>query len=351
MVARIGVTMVVALALVSSTQTYALRRADGGGITLMKALAFGLGNWIIWGLALPLILRLGRTFDGRRGRRALSCIVHVCVMLVLQVPATLVAILTGIWLFSPGQSIPWSEVPRMVLTGSRLQIGLLLYVAILGLGRGIEAWEQLRQRELEASRLEAQAVRAHLEALAARLQPHFMFNALHTVGALIDEDPFRARQVLTGIGDLLRGVLAEPRALEIALKDELGLLGRFLEIERIRFADRLSIEFRVTSEAEDVFVPRFLVQPIVENALKHGIAPLARGGSIVITARIVGKVLVIVIANDGVPLDGPIVDGVGLATTRERLLTRYREHADVCIAGRGGWVETMITLPVNKAIA
>ena len=108
---------------------------------------------------------------------------------------------------------------------------------------------------------------------------------------------------------------------------------------------------RVTPEAEQVLVPRFLIQPIVENALRHGIAPLARGGTIVITARIIGEMLELGVANDGVPLESPIVEGVGLATTRERLLTRYREHADVRTTGRGAWVETILTFPASGAVA
>ncbi len=232
-------------------------------------------------------------------------------------------------LFSPDEPFPWSELPRQFYSGTRFQMGVLLYGAILGLGRGLDAWRRLGEREAQAERLEAQATAARLEALASRLHPHFLFNALHTVGALIDEEPARARHLLAELGDLLRDVLAEPAATEVPLDEELRLLHRYLAIEEARFADRLRVELDPPGVLADVPVPRLLLQPLVENALRHGIAPRAAGGTVRLGFSTDGGQLVITVANDGTAVRQPIREGVGLGTTRERLATRYGGRASL----------------------
>ncbi|MBK7594121.1 MAG: histidine kinase [Gemmatimonadetes bacterium] len=124
-----------------------------------------------------------------------------------------------------------------------------------------------------------QATQARLDALAARLEPHFLFNALQSVSALIDSDPVRARTMVAQIGDLLRDALAAPESGEVPLREELRLLGRYLSIEETRFADRLHVEWAIAPDTEAVMVPRFLLQPIVENALRHGLAVLPEGAA------------------------------------------------------------------------
>ncbi|HPF61572.1 MAG: histidine kinase [Gemmatimonadetes bacterium] len=344
---RIGIGAFAVLVLISAAQIYALRRALDESISILSALGYGVGTFIVWAMAVPLVVYLGGRYDGRPGRRLTSLAVHLVAMVAIQVPATLVVVLTGLTLFGGDEAFPWGELPRQVLLGSRFQFGFLIYVAILGLQRGLSAWHALRARELEATRLEAQAVRARLEALASRLQPHFLFNALHTVGALIDEDPVRAREVLTRLGDLLREVLAEPAAAEIPLADELRLLARYTEIEQVRFADRLRVETDLAPAAAAVRVPRFLLQPVVENALRHGIAPLARGGRVRVSAAIEGGRLRLEVANDGAPLARDPREGVGLRTTRERLRTRYGDRGTVRLVSDGAMVRTIIEIPLD----
>lgn len=345
--ARLGVAAFGALALLSSIQIYALRRTLKEPISFGQALGYGLGSWAVWALAVPLVLRLGQRFDFAPGRRSTSLAAHLLAMFAIQVPATIVTVLTGLALFSSDEPFPWGELPRQVLAGSRLQFGLLLYAGILGLGRGIDAWTRLRQRELEATRLEAQTVRARLETLAARLQPHFLFNALHTIGALIDEDPVRAREVLTRLGDLLREVLSEPAATEVPLVEELRLLERYTDIERLRFGDRLRVEVAIAPEASGVLVPRFLLQPVVENALRHGIAPLARGGTIRISGEVRSGTLYLVITNNGAPIMNGHREGLGLRTTRERLQTRHGPGATVSLESGADGVQTILALPAT----
>ncbi len=335
------------LALISAGQIYTLRRASGESVTVPIALAFGVASWIVWALVVPLILWLGRRFDFRRGRRLVSVSVHLAAMLVILVPSTLLLIATGMKLFSPDEAFPWSELPRQLYASSRLQMGVLIYAAILGLGRGVEAWRRLGEREVQAGRLAAQATAARLEALASRLQPHFLFNALHTVGALIDEDPARARQLLADLGDLLRDVLAEPGAVEVPLEEELRLLDRYLSVEQTRFADRLRLQIDPPGRFGLVPVPRLLLQPLVENALRHGIAPRAVGGTVRLGFGAEADQLVITVANDGAALGSPVREGVGLGTTRERLSTRYGDRASLTLSSADGWVLATVRLPIQ----
>jgi LytS/YehU family sensor histidine kinase len=246
---------------------------------------------------------------------------------------------------NPEEAITWEMVQRAVLLSSRLPLSIITYAGILGLDRALGLWQALSDRELQSVRLEAQATRARLDALAARLHPHFLFNALQSVSALIDEDPARARSMLAQIGDLLRDVLAVPDEGDVALQEEVALLGRYLAIEEIRFADRLRIVIDVAPEAAQVLVPRLLLQPLAENALRHGLAPQSRGGTLQITASRSDGRVTIRIHNDGVPLPAVLRHGLGLGMTRERLAARYGSAATFVLRPAGGGVEAVLELP------
>ena len=205
-------------------------------------------------------------------------------MTVCYVVSVFVLIWISLQLLSPTEALTREMITRTLLTSSRLSLAIFTYVTILALDHVLLTREALRRRELQASRLEATATQARLDALAARLEPHFLFNALQSVSALIDRDPARARTMLAQIGDLLRDALASPESGEVSVHEERRLLGRYLAIEETRFADRLHVEWVVAPDTEAVMVPRFLLQPIVENALRHGLAVLPEGGRLRITA-------------------------------------------------------------------
>lgn len=332
------------LIVISAAQLYALRRASNESSSLPVALAFGAATWVVWVAAAPLILALGRRFDFRRGRRLLSVGVHVAMMLAVHIPATLLLIRSGLMLFAPDEPFPWADLPRQ-LYGSRLQLAMLIYGSIVGVGRGVTAWRSLREQDRRAARLEAQATQARLEALALRLQPHFLFNALHAAGALIDEDPGRARAMIVELGDLLRRLLADPDVVEVPLGDEISLLNHYLAIERIRFADRLTVTVDVPTALHQVPVPRLLLQPLVENALRHGLARRAAGGTVRITGVRDGDQVRLSVWNEGT-LDGEEREGNGLAMTRQRLATRYGDRAALELRSDvDGGIEAVVRIP------
>ncbi len=346
--ARLAATIVVAvcvgLMLLSALQLWILRRTSGETATLGATLLYGASAWLPWALTAPAILAMGRRFDFRPGRRWLSLAVHVPFFLLCYVPFTAGLIMLSFRLFaSTAESLKMRDVVSQVF-GSRMQFGLIVYAAILGLGLAARTWQALRERELEASRLEALAARARLDALAARLQPHFLFNTLHAIAVLIDEDPGRARTMIALLGDLLRDVIGGASDGEVPLRVELALLQRYLAIEQVRFADRLTVALTPDPDTLDRLVPRLLLQPIAENALRHGLAPRAAAGTLTITSRLTDGALELRVTNDGLPLPATLREGVGLGTTRERLETRT-PAGSLEVRQEQGLVEVRLLLP------
>jgi sensor histidine kinase YesM len=333
------------LSVVSAVQTLLLRRNAGESGSIWATVFFSVGIWFAWLALVPAIGALGRRFDFRAGRRGQSVLVHTAAALLAHVLTMLVTVVLGVVLFTPEEAITPAMVRGAILLSSRLPISLVVYAGILGLHRAIGLLQVLADREAVAARLETQATRARLEALAARLHPHFLFNALQSASALVEREPARARTMLALIGDLLRDVLDASGTEDVPLEEELAYLGRYLAIEEVRFADRLTVAFDVEPGAARVGVPRFLLQPLAENALRHGLAPLPEGGTVRITAQCRGGQLTLVVWNDGVPLPVARREGVGLTTTRERLAARYGDTASLDLGPRDGGVAVTVVVP------
>jgi hypothetical protein len=334
------------LSAVAASQVWVSRSRSNEITPIWQALLSGLAPWFLWAMVTPAILALGRRFGFQRGRVRVSLLVHGLTALVWGTVHTLVSSTIQWWLFrssTNGEPFPVAEVLSAFLLGTRVQLAMLTYFAIVGLGRAADALGDLAERERHALRLEAQLNTARLEALTLRLQPHFIFNTLHAIGVLVREDPPTAERMVTRLGDLLRATLTSSRD-EVSLEEELRLLGLYLEIEQTRFADRLQVEPAIDPGVMRARVPVFLLQPIVENAITHGIASRAAGGRLVISAGRVGDVLEIRIWNDGVLAAGGS-DRVGLGTTRERLATRYAGRASLTLGADGTGVRTTMRLP------
>jgi two-component system LytT family sensor kinase len=183
-----------------------------------------------------------------------------------------------------------------------------------------------RQRELRAAQLEANLARAQLQNLRLQLQPHFLFNALNTISATMYEDPATADEMLGALSDLLRSSLKTVRTDEVPLREELDLLDRYLAILRARFGERLAVSIEADPAAADALVPSLLLQPLVENAIRHGSAEKDGGGAVAVRARRDGPRLILEVEDDG-PGDarrnGARSEGIGLAATAERLRILY----------------------------
>src|SRR6185369_4509061 len=184
-----------------------------------------------------------------------------------------------------------------------------------------------REREIHAAALEAQLAQAQLQTLKMQLQPHFLFNTLNSISALNHEDPRAANRMIARLSELLRLTLENDGAQEVSLHQELDFLKRYLEIQQVRFGDRLKVHFDVAPETMDARVPNLLLQPLVENAIQHGLAPFSAPGEIHIHASRENGLLCLRIADSGpgLPASTPsgAPDGIGLANTRARLQQLY----------------------------
>ncbi|HUP87711.1 MAG TPA: histidine kinase, partial [Longimicrobiales bacterium] len=232
----------------------------------------------------------------------------------------------------------------------RWWVHLLTYFAILGIGLLGDYYRKYRDRQLLASQLSAQLSQARLHALRMQLNPHFLFNSLNNIAMLTRKNEnATAVKMLAGLADLLRYVLEDDRGDEVSLREEIAFVNRYLEIERLRFADRLKIKSDVDEETLDAFVPTLILQPIVENAIQHGMAK-ANPGVIEIAARKLGDRLVLQVRDDGPGLaNGPRASqGVGLSNSRRRLEQLYGDlySLDIRNGDESGVVVT-ISLPFH----
>ena len=210
---------------------------------------------------------------------------------------------------------------------------------------------EAREREAESARLAAQLSEARLSALRMQLHPHFLFNTLNTISVLIREyDMARSARMLELLADMLRQALRLDQKHEIPLNDDLRFLEQYLEIEHVRYSDRLRVRWEIDDRTRSALVPVFLMQPLVENAIRHGIAPGAAGGTLTISAGVDDSRLTLSVRDDGVGFSNTGREGVGLANTRERLHTLYKGTASFTISSRSGkGTEALITLPLRNS--
>lgn len=341
--------------LLNSGQAYVGAHLAGRtAMTFWTAMLLQLPQAYMWALATPLILWLGRRFPFERGRWPGSAAVHILICL------SFVFLLDLGFAFHTSNVRP-PETPQPLLAQAvRLFVWWvfadgLLYWMVLIVGYAVERDRRYRERELTASQLETQLVQADLQALKAQLHPHFLFNALHTIGSLVRTgDREAAVKVTAGLGDLLRRVLDGASQQEVPLKQELEFIRNYLEIEQLRFRDRLKVTINVDPAVLDAKVPHLILQPLVENAIQHGIAPHLFAGLVVVGARRVNDRLCLVVRDDGpgVGNGDTTRPGIGLSNTRARLTRLYGEDfaLDVDNAAEGG-LEARIELPYQLAAA
>jgi len=289
--------------------------------------------WIPWIVLTPVLLHVVRRwrFESERWGRAL--VVHLAV-------AGAFSLVQSAWFLA--MLLPalrrMGELETARAVGGefwrRTAVGSLTayykYWLFLGVYYAFDYYRKYREREVRASRLEARLASAQLEALRMQLHPHFLFNTLHSVSMLNLTDVDAANRVLVKLSNLLRMTLDRSDAQEVPLEDEIVFLDRYLEIEAIRFADRLEIEWDIEEEAGDALVPNLVLQPLVENAIRHGVSPSSAAGRIAVRARVVSDDLVMEVEDDG---PGPPADwdpgrdvGVGISNVRDRLDRLYGER-------------------------
>jgi signal transduction histidine kinase len=228
---------------------------------------------------------------------------------------------------------------------------VLTYGAVLAFAGALAAQRRHRERETAAARLEGLLARARLDLLEMQLRPHFLFNALNALSELIHEDPERADRMVAHLSGLLRASMARDSAHEVPLEEEMEILSRYLAVEQTRFQDRLTVEIDLPFEVRGALVPRLILQPIVENAIRHGVARRRGPGRVAVRAARDGARLRIEVSDDGpglVPAPEEAREGIGLSTTRERLRGMYGDdHAFDLGEAPGGGVRVVLSVPLR----
>jgi sensor histidine kinase YesM len=228
-----------------------------------------------------------------------------------------------------------------------LLMGSWLYLVVAGLSYAVRAHRRIRMQEAAAAEARLLAQQAQLAALRAQINPHFLFNALHSVGALVSSDPARADRALECLGDLLRYALgAEDRVL---FAQEWRFTQDYLAFEQLRLGNRLRVDAHVETDAQSVLVPPLLLQPLVENAVRHGIADRPDGGRVEIRARVEGARLLVRVTDDGNGSPAGVDDGLGLGSVRRRLAALYGDEASLAIEPRTAGFSVEIALPTTTA--
>ncbi len=223
----------------------------------------------------------------------------------------------------------------------------ILYGGVIWLGaRAVLLYRHYRDQRLEAALLEGRLARAQLNSLKMQIQPHFLFNTLNAIATLTRDEPAAAERMMLALADLLHRALEHGRRRDVRLADEVETAALYMEIQKIRFGDWLSFSVSVEPAAGEARVPSFVLQPLIENAIKHGLAPAQGHGHVSVEARLAGRRLVVEVSDDGVgPREGRR-GGVGLRNIRERLRHMYGEDASVELVSRnGGGATTRLDIP------
>ena len=305
--------------------------------TWTHVLAVNFTYYYLWALTSPLVIWLGRRFPISRWRTSLP--VHVLASVVLTAVQIVIA---EVVLTNFTRTVYRTDSLRENLDiafRANFHGSLPTYFVILAASL---AWVYARN----AHRLETQLANAQLDALKMQLNPHFLFNTLNSVSSLMYVDVDAADRMLTRLSDFLRITLERPIAAEIPLHEELDFVLRYLEIERVRFEERLKVHVDVERDAEDVLVPALILQPLVENAIHHGISKRSEGGSIAIRASRYYDTMRIVVRDDG-GCGSEVRERVGLTNTRARLQALYGERQQLTYGPKADGFEVEITIPCS----
>jgi two-component system LytT family sensor kinase len=340
-------------------QAYLNSAYYGRPIPFGRTLIVWLSCVYIWALLTPLIILLARLFPVERGQYLRAMAIHFLSSVVVAVIQLGIYIFARQWLLGDA-SKPFSPLQSFQnIVVAELHASLLIYWSVLGLCHAYDYYRRYREREqraaqleLQAAQLETQLARAQLDALRMQLNPHFLFNTLNTISVLMREDVTVANRMLLRLSDLLRLALKEGSASEVSLRQELEFLRSYLEIEQTRFQDRLKVRLEIKADALDAQVPNLILQPLVENAIRHSVAPRDKESRIEIrAARSNGHVRLEVI-DDGPGLDNVSKEsashGIGLSNTRARLEKLYgASHSFQLSSGVGGGLHVTIMIPFH----
>ncbi len=331
-------------------QSYIYRINVGQNITWWELYPGEVFYFLFWGGCTPLIVRLSRHFRVHKSNWRKNIILQVLIGLLFAVGQRIVYefIMQNIRATAE-RPFTWERLTQNVIGFS--DYGLFIYIIIVFIDHAKGYYKELIEEQLHATRLKEELTAAQLQALKMQIHPHFLFNSLNTVSVLIQEEPKKAEQTLIMISDLLRLTLKRSESPEIALKDELQYVELYLNIEQVRFGDRLKISIHSEKDTLEAQVPPLILQPLVENAIKHGISQKRGEGIIEIYCeRKNGSLSMRVTDNgNGITTMGNTTEGgIGLSNTTSRLKALYGNNANIVLSGGdSGGTTIEIVLPLK----
>jgi two-component system LytT family sensor kinase len=346
----VGFVLWTLLAFLSAAGAHVYTASTDKPISWAQLLAWSLTVSTVWSLFTPPVYELGRrfTFDRNNWKRSLP--IH----LVAGIAVTFLSAAIVVWI---DPVVTWTnaepQVPMRAHMLSRVLMDLQRYWYIVLITQAIAYYGKYRERELLSSQLEAQLANAQLDVLKSQLEPHFLFNTLNSIAALARNDGPAAENMTLQLADLLRASLDAAGVHEVPLEQELSFLQKYIDIQQMRFQDRLIVETDVDPVVLSALVPNLLLQPLVENAIRHGIAPRRDPGLIRLSVWRDPDDLWIEVRDNGVGLSrsrgSPRIEGVGLRNTRARLTQLYNDdHMLVLDDAPGGGCCTRIRLPYRE---
>ena len=287
---------------VSTSLTYrSTGRPGAWSLTFRRSLS----EWWLWALLTPAIAWMARRYPLHGARRWRHLAIHIVAAAIVAVGKTMAD--RAIFFLISGF--------RTYLLLSTIALHFTLYFAILAAAHGLEYYRRSRERE----QLQARLTSTRLQLLSMQLQPHFLFNTLNTIAELVHDDPEAADRMIAGLSDLLRRTLDLKDTHQVPLDEELGVLDLYLDLQRIRFGDRLQVSIDASDEVRRARVPLLLLQPLVENSIRHGLAARTSAGRIEIRGRRAGDRLLLDVEDDGQPVNDAPREGIGLNNVRARL--------------------------------
>ena len=342
------------LALFDATQTVFVMRSEGMHHAWVRLFITLLVAWLPWACATPLVLRLGRQHPLSQWTYISTWAIHIgaCLTIGLVYAAwrALLEVLLNPW----ANPIPMPfEAAWLKEFENGLLAHFILYGTVLAVGSMLDSRERLAQQQTEAARLNEQLSKAQLRALRHQIEPHFLFNTLNAIAGLVRENRNDdAVSMIAGLSDFLRRILKDSHRQEVPLAEEMDFLQRYLDVQKVRFADRLHLCVDVPQELLAAQVPNLILQPMVENAVKHGIAKRAQGGTIRIRASRLNTMLTLSIFNDGPSLTTDwetTGSGIGISNVRTRLQSLYGDSFDLRLQNQDNGVEVSVSVPFREA--
>lgn len=316
-----------------------------------------LAVWLAWAALAPAVVWVGRRFPLERNEWRKSLPIHLLAIALLCLAHAGMALCLAWWMMDVGGTVP---APPLLIRLSAswlrdLPFCALFYGLVLGTGSALDYYRQFRERELRASQLETQLAQAQLQMLKMQLHPHFLFNTLNGITGLVrDNDNAAAVQMLVGLSELLRQTLDNAGRQEVRLSEELEWLELYLQLQQMRFSDRLRVSVAAAPETLDALVPNLITQPLVENSIRHGLQQRAAPGSVFVGAQRVNDRLELSVCDDGTGLPAnwqmETGAGLGLTNTVARLRQMFGGNYELVIQNRqSSGVEVKLSIPLRMA--